>query len=65
MAYAGRRLSVRVSTSLTSSRLPDLLIHFAPPKQLEEQLGASVVFLMANGLMDGATLDTDSGIRLV
>jgi hypothetical protein len=32
---------------------------------VEEQLGASVVFLMANGFMNGATLDTDSGIRLV
>jgi hypothetical protein len=32
---------------------------------VEEQLGASVVFLMANGFMNGATLDIDSGIRLV
>jgi hypothetical protein len=32
---------------------------------VEEQLDAPVVFLMANGFMNGATLDTDSGIRLV
>jgi len=32
---------------------------------VEEQLGASVVFLMANGFRNGAMLDTGSGIKLV